>query len=217
MPGCHEMSCSVMRPSGIVIFCHGPPRLRFRRRPGFACPREGGEPWPCGERIHIAHRSSVSVLFHPPADPARGGPCFVRVARGRARARLRRRVSRPRLRARAAKRTSPVRFLGVLEPAPARRKAASERRSLPPAPYRHGFAGGQAFSGIISKIMNKPQSSIIARSCLHQAFPPRQPPARRHRPRCPRPTSPPKSPIPSRSDRSPSGATLSVTSRCRTP
>ena len=86
-----EMSCFVMRPAGNVMFCHGPPRLRSRR--GLACPREGGEPGPCEERGHIAHRSSISVPFSPP--PACGaGPCFARIARGRPSARCARLITR---------------------------------------------------------------------------------------------------------------------------
>ena len=69
---CHEMSCSVMRVAGNVMFCHGPPRLRSHRRPSVS-------------RMPFLHRVSFRfVPFPPPPVRLRRDPVS-RVSRARAR------------------------------------------------------------------------------------------------------------------------------------
>ena len=130
------------------MFCHGPPRLRSRHRygptgaaPALPAPAKAGEPGPCVERGHIAHRSSVSVPFSPPPARPAGGSLF-RAYRGRARARVGAGAVRAPDCAREAEGTPfPCVSQGFSKTTPSGRAAPEKRLRTPllPASYQHHF------------------------------------------------------------------------------
>ena len=72
---CHEVSCFVMAAAGNVMFCHGPPGLRSRRRPSVS-------------RMAFLHRVPFRSV-RPAAGPVGQRDPVSRVSRARLRARQR--------------------------------------------------------------------------------------------------------------------------------